>query len=447
MKILLVNLPVHIPTVMPYSLAMMKAVLVSSLDEEIFAIDLNSIYHFNEFHDFYKRKEEENYFSLLDEFVNETRHVYGKISKSVVLGKIPEGHDFLLKKIIDNNPDIVAFSITYNSQVFFAKAIIKELLKKEIKVVLGGPGDYSKIKEGAVVLPDYEKLIEYCISQGAKCRKKRRVIKKTKLDFSFFDKKEYFTKDIIYPLRTAFSCPYKRCAFCTHHQNINYDSINLNFVKESIINNKMKKICFIDDDFPIIHLEKLADMLIPLKVQWWCQLRPVKELFPLLPKLKQSGLRSVAWGVESGSQRILDLIQKGTNVEDIESILKKSKELGIKNQLYIMFGFPRETESEFMKTIEFLKKNKKSIDLVSPSTFGLQKGSKIFNEPGKYGIKDIKFIERTMLSDKIEYIPENGLTQIQAENLKKRFLGELNKINKIPRAINSCKEQVLNLDQ
>jgi hypothetical protein len=52
MRIVLLNLPVSIPTVMPYSLAMMNAVLKSEIDEDISAVDLNAWYHHKKFNDF-----------------------------------------------------------------------------------------------------------------------------------------------------------------------------------------------------------------------------------------------------------------------------------------------------------------------------------------------------------------------------------------------------------
>jgi len=443
MKILLISPPVFMPTVMPYSLAMMQAVLTSSLREEINVLDLNAIWHYNQFKEFYSQLNKKEYFSLLTEFVNHTRTIYPTISKDVIANKNPEGYENIINLIKKEKPEVVAISLTYNSQIFFAKAIIKELSELRITVVLGGPADYSKICQSTKVLANFEELENYLISQGAKQRK---VKQKLQLDYSNFKKEHYFTKSFVYPLRTAHSCPYQRCTFCTHHNNSKYQPLNLEIIKEAIIKNKMKKICFIDDDFTIANIKKIIEVLKPLNVQWWCQLRPVKEIISLLPPLYQSGLRSVAWGVESGSQRVLDLINKGTNLTDIENVLKEAKKVGIKNILYVMFGFPSETEKEFLQTINFLEKNSDNIDLISTSIFGLQPGSKVFINPEKFGVKNIKFEKRTYLSDKVSYqtITNNSIQQTKI--LKKKYSTKINKINKIPKIISACKEQVLNLE-
>ncbi|MBU0470668.1 MAG: radical SAM protein [Nanoarchaeota archaeon] len=441
MKILLLAPPVYIPTVMPYSLAMMKAVLTSSLKDEIKALDLNALYHYNGFKEFYFRQGKEDFFLLLEKFVNKARSVYPAISKDVLAQKKPGGYDLVMTSILKENPDVVAISLTYNSQVFFTKAIISELQEKGIKVVLGGPADYSKIMENTVVLPDFEKLLEYLVSLGAA----RKETGPLHLDYSDFQPEHYFTTELIYPLRTSSSCPYQRCAFCTHHGNSPYNCMDLSLIKEAIIRNKMKKVCFIDDDFPIPRLKELAELLAPLQIEWWCQLRPTKKVLEVLPQLWKSGLRSVSWGVESGSQRVLDLIEKGTKIEEVEEVLREGKRLGLKNIVYVLFGFPTETEEEFRQTLSFLEKNSANIDLVSPSVFGLQQGSRAYSEAERFGVKKITFQDRTFLSDKISYEPVSGLSNEEAKLLKKKSLSEINKINKVPRIITACKEQILNM--
>ena len=86
-----------------------------------------------------------------------------------------------------------------------------------------------------------------------------------------------------------------------------------------------------------------------------CQLRPTINLTKdTLQLLYDSGLKLVIWGVESGNDRILKIIRKGTNVSDLKVVLKDSFDVGIKNVLYIMFGFPTETEEDIHDTLKFI---------------------------------------------------------------------------------------------
>ena len=445
MNILLLNLPVHTPTVMPYSLAMMKSVLSSELKENVQVLDLNAKYHYDNFREYFDRlKRGENYFDVLSGFLKKTKEEYPKISRLVRDGKMPIGYETLMNDILGKKPDVVGISLTYNSQVFFAKVIIEGLKEKGIKVVIGGPADKSKLREGAVELASYSDFIDYIAGNGG-TKKQMEGMADFILDYSGFDKKYYLTKDIIYPLRTAISCPYKRCAFCTHHGNRDYEMFDLSMIKDAIIKNKMKKICFIDDDFTVPRLKELAVLLKPLNVEWWCQLRPLKQIINLLPELCDSGLRCVAWGVESGSQEILEKIEKGTKIDDVKLVLKTAREIGIKNIAYIMFGYPGETEKDFYKTVEFLEENSDNIHLVSQSVFGLQRGSRIYEQPEQFGIKNITYKKRTILDENIFYEPITGLNTEDVKKLRKLNKRRILSVNKLPESIILCKEQALNM--
>lgn len=438
MKILIANLPISIPTVMPYSTAMMHSILKSSLQVKVDAIDLNSKFHYEYYKEFFKNKEKD-YYNVLQEFLKQTRIKNKEMTNEILKTNKSEYSNFLIQHILDKKPDIVLFSLIYNSQVFFAKIITEELIKKNIKVIIGGPADYSKIM--AIKLNNYLELINYLKDLG--CKEKNDI---PILDYSLFNKKEYITNEIIYPIRTSDSCPYKKCTFCTHHANKNYQEYDLSFLESAIIKNKMKKICFVDDDLTISRLLKIAKILKKYDIKWWCQLRPIKNLIKILPTLYESGLRSVAWGVESGCERILNLMQKGTNIKDISSVLKKSNELGIKNMAYILFGFPTENKMEFLETLDFLKDNNESIDLISTSIFGLQKQSKVFLEPNKYHINNIQMKDRTFLGSRITYQQSQGLDTNKIKTLKRKYAKTLNNINKLPKILSLCKEQILNID-
>ena len=191
-------------------------------------------------------------------------------------------------------------------------------------------------------------------------------------------------------------------------------------------------------------LLKLAEEIKPLNVKWMCQLKPTKEFDKVtLKTLKDAGLNLIIWGVESGNNRILKLMKKGTNKEDMENVLQNSKEVGISNVLYIMFGFPKETEEEFKETIEFLKINNSNIDLISTAVFGLQKESYIFSHPKEFQIKEIFEEERTILEPKITYSVKKGISQEEAKKFRDKYKKTLHKINKYPKIYNFFREWML----
>ena len=136
-------------------------------------------------------------------------------------------------------------------------------------------------------------------------------------------------------------------------------------------------------------------------------------------------------------------MKKGTFVEDVEKVLSESKEAGILNVAYIMFGFPGETKETFIDTIEFLKKNEKKIDLISTTLFGLQKGSKMFTKPELFKIKTIDEEKRTVLDEKITYVTSEGLQKEEVQKLRNKYRKTINNIDKIPRSYSAYKEQIL----
>jgi len=69
-------------------------------------------------------------------------------------------------------------------------------------------------------------------------------------------------------------------------------------------------------------------------------------------ELKQGGCYQLVFGVESGSQRILDMVKKGTTPEQAKQAVQYCKKVGIKTKAYYMFGFPTETLSEMEQTLQ-----------------------------------------------------------------------------------------------
>lgn len=71
--------------------------------------------------------------------------------------------------------------------------------------------------------------------------------------------------------------------------------------------------------------------------------------------LADSGLETVWVGAESGSQKILDAMDKGTKVEEIYEARRKLKEEGIKVAFFLQFGYLDETFEDIEKTIDMVK--------------------------------------------------------------------------------------------
>ncbi len=76
----------------------------------------------------------------------------------------------------------------------------------------------------------------------------------------------------------------------------------------------------------------------------------------ILKALKEIGAYSLAFGVESGSQKILDNVKKGITLEQVEKTFKIAKNLGFELWGFFMIGLPGETPETVRATIDFAKK-------------------------------------------------------------------------------------------
>lgn len=225
------------------------------------------------------------------------------------------------------------------------------------------------------------------------------------MDFSGFSMKDY-KGEVIY-LNTTRSC-LRRCRFCTHflvqksysamspertlreieHQLETYPERRMVVFSDSLVNGDVKR------------LEKLADLLIGYRLERLAK-RGGKADFgwtgmailhptttpALLKKLAGSGCRALAYGLESGSQKVIDLMRKQFKVQDAETLVRQTREAGIQPRLYLQCGFPGETEADVDLTADFVRRNARYLDQVSVSFCELYRGSDIELNPERHGIK------------------------------------------------------------
>jgi radical SAM superfamily enzyme YgiQ (UPF0313 family) len=75
----------------------------------------------------------------------------------------------------------------------------------------------------------------------------------------------------------------------------------------------------------------------------------------LIRLLQEAGCQRIAFGAESGSQRVLDAMNKGTRVEQIPAAADLCRRYGIETYFFIMFGYPGEEWVDIQKTIELIR--------------------------------------------------------------------------------------------
>lgn len=96
----------------------------------------------------------------------------------------------------------------------------------------------------------------------------------------------------------------------------------------------------------------------------------------MIDLMSKSGLKLMFIGFESGNQRVLNFLRKGTKVEDNYKAARICKEHGIKIWANYMFGCPTETKEEVMDTVKMIKDIKP--DHCSPAFYTPHPGSDLF---------------------------------------------------------------------
>jgi radical SAM superfamily enzyme YgiQ (UPF0313 family) len=100
----------------------------------------------------------------------------------------------------------------------------------------------------------------------------------------------------------------------------------------------------------------LIDSGINRKIRWTCESRVDTVDGEILDLMHQAGCWQISYGVETGSQRLLDSINKSISLEQIERVFQMTKKAGISIRGFFMLGLPGETPQESQATIDFAKK-------------------------------------------------------------------------------------------
>jgi radical SAM superfamily enzyme YgiQ (UPF0313 family) len=103
---------------------------------------------------------------------------------------------------------------------------------------------------------------------------------------------------------------------------------------------------------------ELCDLIIGrgLKVRWTCNSRVDTIDEEMIVKMKQAGCWLIAYGIESGSQKILDNVKKDAQIEDAVRTINLCKKHGVKTWGYFIIGLPGETRETVRETIDLAKK-------------------------------------------------------------------------------------------
>lgn len=193
------------------------------------------------------------------------------------------------------------------------------------------------------------------------------------------------------PILTSRGCPY-RCIFCSKSvfgrkfraNSPKYVADEIEYLIERF---GVKEIKFYDDSFTLDR-NRVINFCTELKhrginILWTCETRVNLVDVELLKSMSDSGCYMIAYGVESGSQRILNNLKKDITLEQVTRAIRLTHQVGIQTVVYFMIGSPGETRKTMNRTIEFAKKL--DPDFVTFSTATPYPGTELYDSFAKKG--------------------------------------------------------------
>jgi anaerobic magnesium-protoporphyrin IX monomethyl ester cyclase len=162
---------------------------------------------------------------------------------------------------------------------------------------------------------------------------------------------------------TARGCPYK-CNWCSHsvygHTHRRRSPVSVADEVEWILGRYDPDMLWIADDVFTIHHGWIREYAAELKrrgihIPFECITRADRVNEQIAETLKELGCMRVWIGSESGSQRILDAMQRGVTVEQVRRAVGLCKANGIETGMFLMWGYDGEEISDVEATVEHVK--------------------------------------------------------------------------------------------
>ncbi len=221
----------------------------------------------------------------------------------------------------------------------------------------------------------------------------------------------------------------RRCIYCfqldkERASGIRYRSVgNVLEEIEHCIRQGYREIKFLDDTFAADYgraMEITQEIRKRgLKFTWFASACVNQVDKPLLKAFKDAGCWAMLFGAESGVQKNLNTIRKGTTLDQIRSAVKDAQDAGLKVSTPFMFGIPGETFEEGLQTIEFaIKLNPDMANFHAitpfPGTYlydNLEKYGTMSDDLSDFTYQGAAFIPYTMTREQIVQLRQTAFKQ------------------------------------
>ena len=212
-------------------------------------------------------------------------------------------------------------------------------------------------------------------------------------DFTDFPWARY--RNPVIPVMTGRGCQWNRCTFCSDIISANGRSFRTRSVESVLeeIREQSRRYRSTDFLFLDLKLNSNPNMLRGISehvqsyvpgAEWvgtvHVDLRKDNGLSRSeLRRAAAAGMRRVSFGLETGSQRLLDAMNKGGSVEANAEFIQDAHDAGISIRCTMFSGFPGETAQDLERTAHFLERHEHCLDRIRFNRFALIQGTPIFD--------------------------------------------------------------------
>lgn len=348
----------------------------------------------------------------------------------------PLSPSVLKEAILTDRPLALAFTVYEENinRVRVLASFAKELAP-DLPIIFGGPQITFMPQEGLLHMPEADALcrgegetviveLARSLSQGKGlasvpgiCYRNGENVFETQPPPAIMDLDRIpspFLADIIDPvgkdriiLFTSRGCA-SGCTFCYTPQasgrRIRYHSIERIVAElKHLVAKGARDFWFADPNFAasrkrlVSLLEAIIDQ-VP-GISFWCQTRYDLMDQDLAGLLKLAGAHTVAFGLESADQDVLQRIDKRLNTEKMSESIRIVQQAGIEVELFTLFGLPGESFPQACKTLDFVKANRVAVEGNSISQqLHLFLGTPISQAPDEHGIMPLPLTKPAYLS-------------------------------------------------
>jgi anaerobic magnesium-protoporphyrin IX monomethyl ester cyclase len=192
--------------------------------------------------------------------------------------------------------------------------------------------------------------------------------------------------------------------------------------------NGYESVFFVDDHF-LLKPRRIEEMCAGinengLRIQWGCEGRVDSKCMETFPAMAKANCRTLMFGIESGSQKILDRLKKGQTLEEIETAVLNAKKAGIEIvHGFFVVGSPDETEDDMRATFDFASRIR--IDSFGFNRLCVYRGTPLWKEYMQRGLVDdkkdwYKYFKCSSIDPTV--LPGEQIHRIRSEGLRRLII-------------------------